>query len=54
MRIFMRPVIGHIDAAGQRKTLDKALILLSEVEVSGNLRAASATLGISYRHAWNL
>jgi len=54
MRIFMRPVIGHIDAAGQRKTLDKALILLSEVEVSGNLRAASARLGISYRHAWNL
>lgn len=54
MRFYVHPVIGHIDAQGRNKPLDKALILLSEIEISGNLREASERLGVSYRHAWNL
>lgn len=54
MRFCIKPVIGHIEADGESKPLDRSLRLLAEIEASGNLREASKQLGISYRHAWNL
>lgn len=54
MRFSIRPVIGYHDAADHNRSLDKVLILLEEIEATGNLRAASERLGISYRHAWNM
>ncbi len=54
MRFFISPILGHMDGQGHSKYLDKALALLVAIEECGNLRSASQSLGISYRHAWNL
>lgn len=53
MKIDIQPNLYLLDDAGKPHSLVKGLQLLSAIEQTGNLQAASKMLSVSYRHAWN-
>ncbi|MBN9472717.1 MAG: hypothetical protein ABS43_18065 [Bordetella sp. SCN 67-23] len=53
MKIEIRPHLYLVDDDDHASSLVRGVQLLSAIEATGNLRAASGTLALSYRHAWN-
>lgn len=53
MKIEIRPTLFLLNGDDKPFSLVKGLRLLAAIEQYGNLQAASNTLQISYRHAWN-
>lgn len=54
MKLRIRPRFFIEQEGARAYPLERALTLLREVESHGNLRAACAAVGISYRGAWDL
>jgi molybdate transport repressor ModE-like protein len=54
MKLVIHPHLSLLDEGAKPHALSRALQLLEAIETEGNLQAASRTLEMSYRHAWNM